>query len=106
MVEFCSKCDAILIGKKGQETKCAVCGHIQKAKSSVSLNEKIKSKEEKEIISSDDSAAEIHPLTDAECPECHHTKAYYWTKQTRAGDEPETMFFKCEVCKHQWREYR
>ena len=48
---------------------------------------------------------ESHPLSDAECPKCGHNKAYFWLQQTRAGDEPETKFMKCEKCKHTWRDY-
>ena len=40
-----------------------------------------------------------------ECPKCRHKKAYYWTVQTRAGDEAETKFLKCEKCSHTWRDY-
>ena len=40
------------------------------------------------------------PLTDADCPKCEHEKAYYWLVQTRAGDEADTKFLKCEKCKH------
>lgn len=106
MVDFCSECGAIVIGKKGEDTKCPACGTLQKTKTSVKLNEKIEKKTEKEVVDKDDSTAEIHPITDVECPKCGHNKAYYWTKQTRAGDEPETQFFKCVKCKEQWREYR
>lgn len=49
---------------------------------------------------------EILPLTDAECPKCKHNKAYNWIIQTRAADEAPTRFFKCEKCKHTWREYK
>lgn len=45
------------------------------------------------------------PVTDAECPKCHNKKAYYWTAQTRAADEPETKFLKCQKCGHTWRDY-
>ena len=106
MVEFCSKCGAILMGKKGEDIKCSGCGTSQKAKTEVKLKEKIAKKKEAEIIDTSSTEAEINPITDIDCPECKHNKAYYWTKQTRAGDEPETQFYKCEKCKHQWREYR
>ncbi len=106
MVEFCSNCDAIIIGEKGKDIKCSACGFVQKAKSTIALNEKIKKEKEIEVVNSDDTQAEIHPLVDMECPECKHKKAFYWSKQTRAGDEPETLFYKCEKCKHQWRDYR
>ncbi|MBI2108536.1 transcription factor S, partial [Candidatus Woesearchaeota archaeon] len=31
--------------------------------------------------------------------------AYFWLVQTRAGDEPETKFLRCEKCSHTWRDY-
>lgn len=105
MVDFCSNCGAIIIGKKGEEITCPSCGHVNKAKTTVKLSEKVKAKEELEIIDTN-QAAEIHPTTNVDCPQCGHTEAYYWTKQTRAGDEPETQFFKCVECAHQWRDYR
>lgn len=52
-----------------------------------------------------DESREMLPMTDAECPKCKHPKAYFWTMQTRAGDEAETKFLKCEKCKHTWRDY-
>ena len=39
------------------------------------------------------------------CKKCNNTKCYFWTVQTRAGDEAETKFFKCTKCGHTWREY-
>ncbi len=105
MVEFCNECGAILIGKKGENIICPNCGHETKANSEVKLSEKIEINNEKEIVSTD-ASVEINPTTTVECPKCGHMEAYYWTKQTRAGDEPETQFFKCVDCSHQWRDYR
>ena len=93
------------MGKKGEKVECPSCGTKKEAKSEVKLSEKIKKQEEQEVVDSDNSA-EIHPTTPVECPECANKEAYYWTKQTRAGDEPETQFFKCVACSHQWRDYR
>lgn len=104
MVDFCSKCGAIVMGKKGEEVKCAACGHINRPKHIVSLKEKIDKKEEKEILDSG-AGVEVHPTTKVECPKCANDEAYYFSKQMRAGDEPETQFFKCTKCKHQWRSY-
>lgn len=105
MVDFCEKCGAIIVGKKGEKVKCPACGKSSEAKTEVKLSEKVKKKEEVEVINSN-KTPEIHPTTEAECPQCGCTEAYYWTKQTRAGDEPETQFFKCTECAHQWRDYR
>ena len=44
------------------------------------------------------------PLTDEVCPQCKHHRAFWWTKQMRASDEPETKFLKCEKCKYTWRD--
>lgn len=40
------------------------------------------------------------------CPKCENKEAYFWTVQTRAGDEAETMFLECKKCKHRWRSYK
>ena len=68
-----------------------------------SLKEKIKKEEKKIGVVSEDE--EYLPATEADCPKCKHKKAYYWTMQTRAADESETKFLKCEKCKHTWRDY-
>ena len=105
MVDFCNKCGSIIMGKKGDSVECPSCGEKNKAKTTVKLSQKVQQKEEKEIINTN-KTPEIHPTTLAECPQCKASEAYYWTKQTRAGDEPETQFFKCTECAHQWRDYR
>ena len=105
MVEFCDKCGAIVMGKKGQEVACPSCGNLNKPKEEVSLKKNIEKKEELEVYDPDTTDG-IHPTTQIECSKCDSKEAYYWTKQTRAGDEPETQFFKCVKCKHQWRDYR
>jgi len=105
MVDFCEKCGAIVIGKKGEKVECPACGAKQKTNFNFSLKEKIKKVEEKEVLDTT-KTVEIHPRTPVECPQCNHNEAYYWTKQTRSGDEPETQFFKCVECAHQWRDYK
>lgn len=105
MVDFCSNCGSIIMGKKGEDVNCPSCGESQKAKATVKLSIKVQKKEEMEVLSSEDKSKEIHPLIDMVCPKCGHGRAYFWTKQMRAGDEPETQFFKCEGCNNQWRDY-
>jgi len=57
--------------------------------------------QEKEIgILSDDATL---PKTNILCPKCGHTEAYYVIRQTRAADEPETVFYRCCKCNHNWR---
>ena len=78
------------------------CGYIEKDKQKGEIKETITEENKVEVI---DREEEADPLTDAECPKCKHDKAYYWTVQTRASDEPETKFLKCEKCKNIWRDY-
>jgi len=76
------------------------CGHKSEADStkltetSKHQNQDITAVEEKENL----------PLTENECSRCGHGKAFYWERQMRAGDEPATRFYRCEKCKHTWRE--
>ncbi len=102
---FCPKCGSLLKSKqvKGKTIQFCSCGYSSEAKEKdIVLKETVKT-EDKDVQIME--SAEIHPLTEVECPKCGHNKAYYWLKQTRAGDEPETKFYKCEKCKHVWRDY-
>jgi len=62
-------------------------------------------KQEREIEVIEKTELETLPKTDAECDKCGHRTAFFWTVQTRAGDEPETKFLKCEKCGNTWRDY-
>ena len=99
---FCPKCGSLLKPRKGRKIITCSCGHKTKIEK-VSVKETIK--EKKKSIEVVEKEIETLPLMEAECPKCHHRKAYYYTVQTRAGDEPETKFLKCEKCKHKWRDY-
>ena len=55
------------------------------------------------VVVEDDSIP--MPVTAASCPKCDNNEAYYWTVQTRRGDEGATEFYRCTKCKHTWRNY-
>lgn len=105
MVIFCPKCGSLLkprTEKKKKVLACS-CGYTTKDLGAAEIKEKItKEEKEVEVVSEDEN---ILPETDAKCPECGNDRAYYWTQQMRAGDEPETKFLKCKKCKHIWRDY-
>ena len=102
---FCPKCGSVLLPKKEGSKKVLVCrcgyksNNVEKTKITETLNKKEKEVEviEKEI--------NILPKTKVNCEKCEHDTAFYWTIQTRAGDEPETKFLRCEKCKYTWRDY-
>ena len=102
-MKFCPKCGCVLI-EKDSNISCPRCDHKEKGEIKIQSSEKIKTKQE--VIVKDEEETEVHPIADAKCPKCDHNQAYFWTIQTRAGDEAPTRFFKCTKCKHTWREYR
>jgi len=101
---FCPKCGSVLFPKneKGKKVFKCSCGYSDKKMEAPKLTEKVTNEDEFPVV---DTEVETLPLTEAECPKCGHDKAYFWTMQTRASDEPETKFFKCEKCKNIWRDY-
>lgn len=103
---FCPKCGAMLMPKKQDNKKLLACscGYKSKDVQQAKLKEVIQ-KPEKEVEVVDREEVETLPLTEAECPKCQHRKAFYWLVQTRAGDEPETKFLRCQKCRHTWRDY-
>ncbi|HLD07157.1 MAG TPA: transcription factor S [Candidatus Nanoarchaeia archaeon] len=103
---FCPKCGSILIPSvsKGKKILGCSCGYKSKDVKSAQISERVREKQEGIAVVEKD-APEHLPQVDAECSKCGHGKAYFWTVQTRAGDEPETKFFRCAKCKHTWRDY-
>ncbi|MEM3074782.1 MAG: transcription factor S [Candidatus Pacearchaeota archaeon] len=102
-MEFCPKCGSILEEKR-KNFGCARCGYTTKNKIKISSGEKIEQPKEIGVIKEKDT--DVFPIVPSECPKCKNKEAYFWTSQTRSGDEAETRFFRCTKCKHTWREYK
>ena len=102
-MEFCPKCGSVLIQKKKNDG-CPRCNYSSKEKIKIKTSEKIEETKEIAIILSKDT--ETLPIITEICKKCRNGKAYFWSAQTRAGDEAETRFFRCTKCKHTWREYK
>jgi DNA-directed RNA polymerase subunit M len=102
MMEFCPKCGAVLIQKR-KNYGCARCEYSTKDKVKIKTSEKIEEGNKVVVIKKEMNTL---PIVVERCKKCGNDKAYFWTIQTRAGDEAETKFFKCTKCDHTWREYR
>jgi len=102
-MEFCPKCGCVLIEKK-KNFGCPRCNYTTKSKIKIETSEKIEIKPKIGVVRNKD--IDVFPVINAVCPKCDNKEAYFWTSQTRAGDEAETKFFRCTKCKHTWREYR
>ena len=101
-MEFCPKCGSVLIQKR-KNYGCARCDYSTKEKIKLKTSEKIEEKTKVAVVKKDMNTL---PIVTEKCKKCKNEKAYFWTVQTRSGDESETKFFKCTKCEHTWREYR
>lgn len=102
---FCPKCGSILMPKKEGSKKflACSCGYKTSDVGQTKITESVKKKSrEVEVIHKE---IETLPKTDAKCEKCGHKTAFFWTIQTRASDEPETKFLRCEKCRYTWRDY-
>jgi transcription factor S len=102
-MEFCPKCGSVFEEKR-KNFGCARCGFILKGKLKIESNEKIEETKEIGVLNKKD--IDVFPVVNAICDKCNSKEAYFWTSQTRSGDEAETRFFKCVKCANTWREYR
>ncbi len=105
-MEFCGECGSIMLLKGDGKKKylaCARCKFKKKEVTEFKLSEEVKVNDDSEVEVVEGNV-ETHPKVKKNCSKCKSTEAYFWAIQTRAGDEPETEFYKCVECKHQWRE--
>ncbi|MFH1607780.1 MAG: transcription factor S [archaeon] len=102
-MEFCPKCGAILVQKRKKDG-CPRCNYSAKEKVKITTSEKIEEKKQVGVVREKDT--QTLPIVKEKCRKCQNHEAFFWTVQTRSGDEAETKFFKCVKCNHTWREYR
>ena len=102
-MEFCPKCGCVLMAINNS-FKCARCNYRPKSKIKIESSESIEKAPEIGVITDKDT--DVFPVINCNCIECGNKEAYFWTSQTRAGDESETKFFRCTKCKNTWREYK
>ena len=100
-MNFCPKCGSLLLPDANKKLKCG-CGYISRQNKPIIIKEKVENGSKIELV---DKKIQVLPKTSADCTKCGNNQAYYWTVQTRSGDEAETVFFKCCKCSHQWRQY-
>lgn len=101
---FCPKCGSLLVPKPGKKDLKCSCGYKSKQKENIIIKEQVKLSKDEQIEVVDKNIQTL-PKTQEDCPKCKNPQAYYWTIQTRAGDEAETRFFECTKCRHRWRSY-
>jgi len=91
--------------EKGKKYLACSCGYnTKKAETQSSVIKEVLKERKGDTVAIVNETDAALPITEERCPKCKHNRAYWWTKQTRASDEPETRFLKCEKCKTTWRE--
>ncbi len=105
-MNFCKECGTLMdITKKEEKIilSCRRCNSQEVSSKDVYIKKeyKLKSQEKVPII----EEISVLPSIKILCKECGNDTAYWWIRQTRSGDEPETKFYRCSKCQYTWREY-
>lgn len=107
-MQFCPKCGKLMLPQKkesGVVMVCDSCGHTEKLDKMEGYTVVKKSERGEGVVVIEEGAGRTLPTTRTSCPSCGHDVAYWWLRQTRAGDEPSTRFYRCVKCGKVWREY-
>ena len=102
-MQFCPRCGSILMQKR-KNFGCPKCSYTTKEKEKLQTKEKINESQNVSVVKEKDM--DVLPVVEQTCKTCGNKEAYFWTSQTRSGDEAETKFFRCRKCGHTWREYK
>ena len=102
-MEFCPKCGAVLV-QKTKNFGCPRCNYSTKEKVRLITSEKIEGKSQVAVVKGNET--QTFPIVAETCKKCKNEGVYFWTVQTRSGDEAETKFFKGTKCDYTWRDYR
>ncbi|EGD82206.1 RNA polymerase III subunit C11 [Salpingoeca rosetta] len=103
---FCPLCTNQLVldtsAECGTHFACRTCPY--KHEMNMPVVSSRKSRNPKQVEDIIGSSTEGLSMTDARCPQCDHARAFFFEMQTRSADEPMTVFYCCEECKHKWSE--
>jgi DNA-directed RNA polymerase subunit M len=91
--------------ENGLAIVCNSCGYAEKGEKLEGYSVVKKAGRGENITVVEEKTEPTLPTTRARCPSCGHDVAYWWLRQTRAGDEPSTRFYRCVKCGKVWREY-
>ncbi|MCK5452297.1 MAG: transcription factor S, partial [Candidatus Aenigmarchaeota archaeon] len=108
-MQICKSCGSLMRPEKNNGSVVFVCKNgcaVQKVKKtdSIKLSEKIEHDPLDNIQVIEKNSVNL-PVMEMPCPKCDNNKVFWWCRQTRSSDEPETRFYKCIECGHTWREY-
>jgi transcription factor S len=99
-MQFCPKCGSIM-SPNGKKFSCPKCKY-KNVGGKLTASENLVAEQNIDVLREKES--NVWPTVSETCPKCGHDEAETWSTQMRAGDEAETVFFRCKKCKNTWRE--
>ncbi len=107
-MQLCKSCGSLMRPEKKNGSVLFVCpngcGVEKNGNKVIKLSQKIDHDPLDDVQVIEKTSVNL-PVMEMPCPKCPGSKVYWWTRQTRSSDEPETRFYKCIDCGHTWREY-
>lgn len=108
-MQICKICGSLMRPLKENGSVVFICGNgcsIEKVQKmdSLKLSQKIEHEPLDNVQIIESKRANL-PIMEYPCQKCNNNKVFWWTRQTRSSDEPETRFYKCTECGYTWREY-
>ena len=112
MLFFCPLCGTMLMveerpgGAGYVRFHCRTCPYVHDVRDLVIKEVPGLKRKQVDDVMGGDEHWELADSTQAVCPRCEHTEAYFFQIQTRSADEPATLFFRCKNkdCGHQWKD--
>ncbi len=104
-MKFCPKCE-VKLKKSNSGLQCSKCGYTEGQEEKTTKKIVDDQELDESILAFEgNEGEESYSTIKMECEKCGHDKAVWWMFQTRSADEPTTRFYRCQKCKHTWRDY-
>ena len=103
---FCPTCGNLLLLERSVNIMrfyCKTCPYVFNINQTLK-NYSVYEKKVGDSILGGKEAWENVAKTEATCPKCEASKAYFRQIQIRSADEPSTIFYRCVDCAFEWRE--
>mmetsp|Transcript_79684 Transcript_79684/g.213070 ORF Transcript_79684/g.213070 Transcript_79684/m.213070 type:complete len:109 (+) Transcript_79684:14-340(+) len=105
---FCPNCGNILALEQVMGRSrfgCSTCAYVFNVREKYSVKTYLPFKPKDDVVDPEEAKKKLD-MTDATCPACSNSRAYFEQHQIRSADEPSTKFYQCTdpKCAATWRE--
>jgi len=103
-LKFCPKCE-VKLKKSDSGLECSKCGYTEGQEEKLTKKTNKQEPDNSLLAFEGNEGEESYSTIKMDCAKCGHDEAVWWMFQTRSADEPTTRFYRCQKCKHTWRDY-